>query len=77
MPFRGEWFKLTAEKQHLVKGLIYPVPDPAFPWLGVHFTLRTDGEIWLGPNAIMATAREGYKFTNINIKDMYEAITFK
>lgn len=61
VPFRGEYFILAKEKQHLVKGNIYPVPDPNFPFLGVHFTPRLDGSIWLGPNAIFAFKREGYR----------------
>lgn len=61
VPFRGEYLLLNPEKAHLVKGNIYPVPDPRVPFLGVHFTPRMDGSIWLGPNAILAFQREGYK----------------
>lgn len=60
VPFRGEYLLLSKEKQHMVKGNIYPVPDPRFPFLGVHFTPRMDGSIWLGPNAVLALKREGY-----------------
>jgi len=60
LPFRGEYLLLSKEKQHMVKGNIYPVPDPRFPFLGVHFTPRMDGSIWLGPNAVLALKREGY-----------------
>ena len=61
LPFRGEYLLLAPEKCHMVKGNIYPVPDPRFPFLGVHFTPRMDGSIWLGPNAVLAFKREGYK----------------
>ncbi|KAK7086609.1 hypothetical protein SK128_013101 [Halocaridina rubra] len=60
VPFRGEYLLLSKEKAHLVRGNIYPVPDPRFPFLGVHFTPRMNGDIWLGPNAILAFKREGY-----------------
>ena len=60
VPFRGDYLILKPGKEHLVKGNIYPVPDPEFPFLGVHFTPRMDGTIWLGPNAVLAFAREGY-----------------
>ena len=60
VPFRGEYLLLTLEKAMLIKGNIYPVPDPRFPFLGVHFTPRMNGEVWLGPNAVLAMAREGY-----------------
>ena len=60
VPFRGEYLLLTLEKAKLIKGNIYPVPDPRFPFLGVHFTPRMNGEVWLGPNAVLAMAREGY-----------------
>ncbi len=60
MPFRGDYYVLRPERRNLVRGLIYPVPDPRFPFLGVHFTIRHDGEVWAGPNAVLAFAREGY-----------------
>jgi len=72
VPFRGEYLKLTPDKQHLVNGNIYPVPNPKFPFLGVHFTPRMDGSIWVGPNAVLATAREGYSVTDVNRRDMME-----
>lgn len=62
IPFRGEYLLLDKEKCHMVKGNIYPVPDPRFPFLGVHFTPRMDGSVWLGPNAVLAFKREGYKY---------------
>ena len=60
IPIRGEYLLLNSEKNYLVKGNIYPVPDPRFPFLGVHFTPRMDGSVWLGPNAVPAFRREGY-----------------
>jgi (S)-2-hydroxyglutarate dehydrogenase len=60
VPFRGDYYVLRPERRNLVRGLIYPVPDPRFPFLGVHFTIRHDGEVWAGPNAVLAFAREGY-----------------
>lgn len=60
IPFRGEYLLLSKEKQHMVRGNIYPVPDPNLPFLGVHFTPRMDGSVWLGPNAVLAFKREGY-----------------
>lgn len=76
VPFRGEYFKLRPERAHLVRNLIYPVPDPAFPFLGVHFTRLIHGGMEAGPNAILATAREGYRKTDINIADLWDALTF-
>jgi L-2-hydroxyglutarate oxidase len=76
VPFRGEYYKLKPERQFLVRNLIYPVPDPQFPFLGVHFTRLINGGIEAGPNAILAFAREGYRKTDINIGDMFDALTF-
>ncbi len=70
VPFRGEYYKLKPEKEYLVKNLIYPVPDPAFPFLGVHFTRMIKGGIEAGPNAVLAFAREGYKKSQINMKEL-------
>jgi L-2-hydroxyglutarate oxidase len=70
VPFRGEYYKLKPEKENLVKNLIYPVPDPSFPFLGVHFTRHIDGGIEAGPNAVLAFAREGYKKSQINMKEL-------
>jgi (S)-2-hydroxyglutarate dehydrogenase len=61
VPFRGDYYTLTPDAEHLVRGLIYPVPDPRFPFLGIHFTRRHDGAVWAGPNAVLALARDGYK----------------
>lgn len=66
VPFRGEYLLLAKEKTHMVRGNIYPVPDPRFPFLGVHFTPRMDGSVWLGPNAVLAFKREGYTWSDIN-----------
>ncbi len=77
VPFRGEYFKLRPERQHLVQNLIYPVPDPKFPFLGVHFTRLIHGGVEAGPNAVLAFAREGYRFTNFNLRDLVETLTYK
>lgn len=77
IPFRGEYYKLKNEKRYLVNNLIYPVPDPKFPFLGVHFTRRIDSSVEAGPNAVLAFAREGYKKTNINIKDLSEILLYR
>lgn len=76
VPFRGEYFKLKPEKRDLVKHLIYPVPNPDFPFLGVHFTRMIDGEIEAGPNAVLSFKREGYKKTDLNLKDLYEVLSY-
>jgi L-2-hydroxyglutarate oxidase len=77
VPFRGEYYKLAPESQHLVHGLIYPVPDPRFPFLGVHFTRKLDGSVEAGPNAVLAFAREGYTKTKLNLGDMLGLLTFR
>ncbi len=74
IPFRGEYFKIRKEKHHLVNNLIYPVPDPAFPFLGVHFTRMINGGIEAGPNAVLAFAREGYKKLQINLPELSETL---
>jgi L-2-hydroxyglutarate oxidase LhgO len=61
VPFRGEYYRLAAHRRHLVRGLIYPVPDPRYPFLGIHLTRRVDGTVEVGPNAVLALAREGYR----------------
>ncbi len=73
VPFRGVYYELTPEARYVCKNLIYPVPNPAYPFLGVHFTRMTDGRIEVGPNAILATAREGYSLSTWNLKDLAEA----
>lgn len=70
VPFRGEYFELRPEKSSLVRGLIYPVPDPRFPFLGVHLTKMTDGSVHAGPNAVLALAREGYRWRDINPSEL-------
>ena len=74
IPFRGEYFELTTEAEHLVKHLIYPVPDPAFPFLGVHFTRMSDGGIEAGPNAVFAFKKEGYKRTDFDFKEFFSSL---
>lgn len=74
IPFRGEYFKIKKEKHHLVNHLIYPVPDPAFPFLGVHFTRMINGGIEAGPNAVLAFAREGYKKLQISLPELTETL---
>ena len=76
IPFRGEYYILKKERAHLVRNLIYPVPDPKFPFLGVHFTRLIHGGIEAGPNAVLAFAREGYKWTDVNLRDLAESLSF-
>jgi L-2-hydroxyglutarate oxidase LhgO len=71
IPFRGEYFRLRPESRSLVRGLVYPVPDPAYPFLGVHFTPRIGGEVDIGPNAVLALAREGYRKRDVDVKDLW------
>jgi L-2-hydroxyglutarate oxidase len=77
IPFRGEYYKIAPERQFLVRNLIYPVPDPTFPFLGVHFTRMARGGVEAGPNAVFAYAREGYRHTDINLSDLWRTISFK
>ncbi|MFT5690798.1 MAG: L-2-hydroxyglutarate oxidase [Oceanicoccus sp.] len=76
VPFRGEYYRLPTNKQEIVKQLIYPVPDPAMPFLGVHLTLMIDGSITIGPNAVVGWKREGYDRFNFNVKDTLEMLSF-
>jgi L-2-hydroxyglutarate oxidase len=76
VPFRGEYYELRPEKRYLVKNLIYPVPNPNFPFLGVHFTRSIDGMVEAGPNAVLGLAREGYKKTDFDLKDFVEEMTY-
>ena len=76
IPFKGEYFELKKNAKHLCKNLIYPVPDPAFPFLGVHFTRMIDGTVECGPNAILAFGREAYGKFDLNLKDLLESITY-
>ena len=76
VPFRGEYYKLSQDSWHLCRNLIYPVPNPAFPFLGVHFTRMIEGGIEAGPNAVLALARHGYRWGNVNLKDLIETLTY-
>ncbi len=76
VPFRGEYYELTPEKRYLVKTLIYPVPNPDFPFLGVHFTRMIDGSVHAGPNAVLSLKREGYKKTDFDLQDFLEVMTY-
>lgn len=76
IPFRGEYYQLKRDTYHLCRNLIYPVPDPSFPFLGVHFTRMIDGTVECGPNAVLAFAREGYRKLDINLRDLAESLTY-
>jgi len=77
VPFRGEYFELRPERRSLIRHLVYPVPDPAFPFLGVHFTRMIGGGVEAGPNAVLALAREGYHAWNVNLRDSADALLFR
>ncbi len=77
VPFRGEYFELRPERRSLIRHLVYPVPDPAFPFLGVHFTRMIGGGVEAGPNAVLALAREGYRAWNVNLRDSADALLFR
>ncbi len=76
VPFRGEYYALRSAAYHLVRNLIYPVPDPSFPFLGVHFTRMIDGKVECGPNAVLALAREGYRKTTLNVRDLAGTLSY-
>jgi len=77
VPFRGDYWQLRPERRHLARNLIYPVPDPKFPFLGVHFTRRiTDDAVWLGPNAVLALAREGYRRSSLRLSDLTHTLGY-
>jgi len=76
VPFRGEYYEIRKERAHLVNALIYPVPDPRFPFLGVHFTRMIDGKVEAGPNAVLAWAREGYTRTGFHLRDSFESLSY-
>ncbi|OQO90820.1 hydroxyglutarate oxidase [Saccharomonospora piscinae] len=76
VPFRGEYHTLRPDRRHLVRGLIYPVPDPALPFLGVHLTRLLDGSVHAGPNAVLALKREGYRWRDVSVTDLAETLTF-
>lgn len=74
LPFRGEYWSLNPERNHLVQGMIYPVPDPRFPFLGVHFTRGVYDDVHVGPNAVPALAREGYGWRSVSVKDTWDSL---
>jgi (S)-2-hydroxyglutarate dehydrogenase len=76
IPFRGEYYRLKPEAEKFCRNLIYPVPDPRFPFLGVHFTRKLSGEVKCGPNAVLALAREGYRKSEVNVRDLWESLTY-
>jgi L-2-hydroxyglutarate oxidase LhgO len=76
VPFRGEYYRLRPEARALVRGLIYPVPDPRYPFLGVHLTRRYDDEVLVGPNAVLALAREGYRWHHVSLTDLRDIVTW-
>jgi L-2-hydroxyglutarate oxidase len=76
VPFRGDYYTLIEDARHLARGLIYPVPDPRFPFLGVHFTKRIDGAVWAGPNAVLAFAREGYRRRDFSLQDLVGTLAY-
>ena len=76
VPFRGEYWQLRPERTSLVKGLIYPVPDPTLPFLGVHLTRKIDGNVWLGPNAVLSLAREGYQRSRVSPRDLADTVSW-
>ena len=77
VPFRGDYYTLDPSAVGLVRGLIYPVPDPRFPFLGVHFTRRIDGAVWAGPNAVLAFAREGYRRRDVRVQDLASTLGYR
>ncbi|MEO3809423.1 L-2-hydroxyglutarate oxidase [Sphaerisporangium sp. B11E5] len=76
VPFRGEYYRLAGAAKDLVRGLVYPVPDPRYPFLGVHLTRRIDGEVLAGPNAVLALAREGYRWRDVSLRDLRDIVTW-
>jgi L-2-hydroxyglutarate oxidase len=76
VPFRGEYYRLKPEAEKFCQNLIYPVPDPRFPFLGAHFTRKLSGEVKCGPNAVLALAREGYRKSEVNVQDLWESLTY-
>lgn len=77
VPFRGEYYELVPERRHLCQSMIYPTPDPELPFLGVHYTRRTDGKVIVGPNAVLAFGREAYNNTEINLRELAETLSYQ
>jgi (S)-2-hydroxyglutarate dehydrogenase len=77
VPFRGRYYSLRPGARALVRGLVYPVPDPAFPFLGVHFTKQISGDVWAGPNAVLALGREGYRARDVNLRELWETLSYR
>jgi len=77
VPFRGTYYALSEQARSLVNGLVYPVPDPTFPFLGVHFTKQISGEMWAGPNAVLAFGREGYRLRDLRRQDLWETLSYR
>lgn len=77
VPFRGSYYALREESRRLVHGLIYPVPDPAFPFLGVHFTKQISGDVWAGPNAVLAFSREGYRMHDVRLDELWLTVSYR
>jgi L-2-hydroxyglutarate oxidase len=77
VPFRGEYYALAPDQRHLVNGLIYPVPDPRYPFLGIHLTRHIDGEVLVGPNAVLALAREGYRWRDVKAGDLWSTLSYR
>jgi L-2-hydroxyglutarate oxidase LhgO len=77
VPFRGDYYVLRPERRSLVRGLLYPVADPRFPFLGVHFTIRHDGQVWAGPNAVLAFAREGYRRRSVSPSELWDTLSYR
>jgi 2-hydroxyglutarate dehydrogenase len=76
VPFRGDYYRMAPARRDLVKGLIYPVPDPRFPFLGVHFTPRMSGDVWLGPNAVLALGAEAYRRTDVHLTETLRFVRY-
>jgi L-2-hydroxyglutarate oxidase LhgO len=77
VPFRGDYLRLRPERRFLSRGLVYPVPDPTFPFLGIHTTVRVDGDVWLGPNAVLALARDGYRRRDVRPRDVRDVLALR
>lgn len=77
VPFRGEYYELVPDRQALVQSMLYPTPDPALPFLGVHFTRRTDGKVIIGPNAVLAFGREAYQNTDVDLRELTQTLTYR